>query len=175
MNTIRKKQIVVLSLVLLIIVAAYLQYNFNQRVPESEESTPIGAAIYVDDTMPDTNAIEVGSFFNEAKLEREISLSKNTDALKAIANDDSISQDLRDKAYDRMINLIDLSEKKMKLEIMIKEKGFSDVLVEFAEDGSVDVIVKADKLTQSLVAQISDVVSRQANVTLDLIHIKNKL
>ena len=60
------------------------------------------------------------------------------------------------------MQIIENSEKEMRIETLIKEKGYKDVVVLFGSDGSVDVVVKAPSLTSVQVAQIADIASRHA-------------
>jgi len=71
-----------------------------------------------------------------------------------------------------MIALVENADKEMRIETLIKEKGFSDAVALFADDGSIDIIVKAPSLTTAQTAQIADIVSRQAKVAIVDIHIK---
>jgi len=57
---------------------------------------------------------------------------------------------------------------------MKKNKGFSDVVVVFGDDGSVDVVVKAPSISSVEVAQIAEITSRQAGVDISDVHVSNK-
>ena len=73
-----------------------------------------------------------------------------------------------------MMALIDIADKEMKIEALIKKEGFEDVIAFFADDGSIDIIVKAPSLSQAQVSQITDIVTRHAGVELDKITVKQK-
>jgi stage III sporulation protein AH len=59
------------------------------------------------------------------------------------------------------------------VENLIKAKGFEEALV-FITDHSVHVIVETEKLTDSDMAKILDIVVRETNTPLDNIKILNK-
>jgi len=191
MMVFKRRQIVVLSLILMIVIAGYLQYSYKKGsvAVSGKDSGKLGEAVYVENNdlasqtqnaSNDGKAEKTSSstkqgndFFAQAKLDREITRSKDTNALKDITNDANADKEMKSKAYDQMMKIVSNSEKELRIETLVKEKGFSDVVAVFAEDGSVDIIVKSQSLTSAQAAQISDIVSRQANVDLDKIHIRN--
>ncbi len=191
----KRKQIVVLALILMIVVAGYLQYSYKQgSTSASKENGKLGEAVYVDNQLdngaigqvdnaikeekatPDKGAAAsklANDFFAQAKIDKEMSRSKSNDSLKAVTEDLSASKETREDAYNRMMDLVARADKEMRIETLIKEKGFSDAVALFADDGSIDIIVKTSSLTTAQTAQISDLVSRQAKVAIGDIHIKN--
>lgn len=202
MMVFKRKQIVVLSLVLMIVVAGYLQYSYKKSsvTVGGNDNSKIGEAVYVESNDPtakdqkdqkdqkdktnqnkkDTKASSISAskqandFFAQAKLDKEVTRSKEEDSLKAITEDTKVTKEAKAKAYDQMVKMIGNSEKEMKVETLVKKMGFSDVVALFGDDGSLDIVVKSQTLTSSQVAQITDIASRQANVSdLDKIHIKN--
>lgn len=193
----RKRQVVALMLIILVIVAGYFQYTYKkQGIADNErDSGKLGEAVYVeldnnDLTQQPANEVsqqnnlaqdeavtaskEAEDYFAQTKLDKEISRSRDADEFMKIVEDENASAEIKEEAYNKMMALIDLSDKEMRIEALIKKQGFKDVIVLFADDGSVDVVVKAPNLTEAQVAQISDIVSRQANVSVDKIVVKNK-
>jgi len=197
----QKKQIVVLSLVILIVIAGYLQYSYKKSSTASNdsESGKLGEAVYVDNNLTDEEIAEnnsseknnekkgkedkkaetqasqeVEEFFIQTKLSREASVSKSTDSLKAITEDVNASEEVKAQAYEKLIALAQRAEMEAKIEALIADAGFEEALVLFSEDGGMDIIVKTPTLTSQDVAKIADVASRHANVSLDKIYIKNK-
>ncbi|HHV60448.1 MAG TPA: SpoIIIAH-like family protein [Clostridiaceae bacterium] len=193
MMVFKRKQVVVLSLVIMILVAGYLQYSYkksSEAINDEKENGRLGEAVYVSDegyiSMGDgedtqgnnlntniTASQEANNYFAQARLEREITRSKNTDVLNSIAQDASASQETRDNAYLQMIKMVDMAECEMKIESLLEERGFADAIVFFG-DNNVDVIVKAPSLTEAQVAQISEIVRRQADVDYTQITVRNK-
>lgn len=186
MMVLKRKQIVVLSLVLMIVVAGYLQYTYRQSsISISEkENGKLGEAVYVDnhDAEASTDgkngevvsaSKQANDFFAQARLEKDTARGKDQEALSAIKDDTTVAKEIRTKAQENYIKMVENSQKEAQIESLIKKNNFSDVVVYFGEDGSVDVIVKAPNLTSAQVAQISDIVSRQANVEIPKIKIDN--
>ena len=188
MMVFKKRQIVVLSLILMIVVAAYLQYNYKKNSDSADNSNngKLGEAVYVDnaDAAGQWDAGEkalkslsaskqANDFFAQVKLEKETARSKGEESLAGITNDGNASKEVKNEAYQQMMKIIGNSDKEMRMENLIKEKGFEDAVTFFADDGSIDVVVKAPSLTSAQTAQIADIVSRQAGVSMDKIHIRN--
>jgi len=195
MMVFKRRQVVVLSLVLMIVIAGYLQYSYKRSSTSvsGKDTGKLGEAVYVDNNGDSqeseetaqskmqsdgtSNAIsaskQTNDYFAQTKLERETAVGKDRESLQTIAQDANADKDVKAKAYDQMMALVDKSQKEMRIESLVKEKGYSDVIALFGEDGSLDIIVKAPNLTSSQVAQITDAASRQANVEINKIHIKN--
>ncbi len=185
MMVFRKKQIVVLTLIIMIIAAGYLQYSYKKSSSSDEASRKAGEAVYVDNTggigeniiADEENKVvkaskEANEFFAEAKINKEITRSRNADQLTKIFEDRNVSEEIREQAYEKMMTMLSNAEKEMKVENLIKQKGYEDVFALIGDDGSIDVIVKAPSLNAAQVAQIADIVSRQANVEMKNIKIK---
>lgn len=190
MNFLKRKQIIVLSLVLMLLVAGYLQYNYNKSSQYSEDdSAQIGDAVYVDnqdasdkenidtaaagDEEKTATASKEANTFAQAKMDRDVTRDKDIETMKSIYQDDMASKDAKSKAYEKMMKIVETSQKETNIETLIKEKGFNDVVALFSDDGSVDVVVKAPAISKADWAKIADIVSRQGNVPFDKIVIKN--
>lgn len=194
MMVFKRKQIIVLALILMIVVAGYLQYSYKQgSTSASSDNGKLGEAVYVDNQLEDQGSDQstlsknedkkdkktevsasklANDFFAQAKIDKEMSRSKSNDSLKGIIEDSNASKEIKAEAYDKMMALVDNADKEMRIETLIKEKGFSDAVALFADDGSIDIIVKTPSLSIAQTAQISDIVSRQAKVQIEDIHIK---
>ncbi|HOM01344.1 MAG TPA: SpoIIIAH-like family protein [Acetivibrio sp.] len=214
MMVLKRKQIVVLSLILMIVVAGYLQYSYNKSgmsvndsddisVSEFDDETErLGEALYVDNTMvlddekkddkkeekreedkkekskQENKAVqaskEANEFFAQAKMDKDVTRARDREELEKITNDENATEEQKAQAYEKMLTLLDNSDKEMRIETLIKNKGFSDVVVFFGDDGSVDVVVKAPSISSVEVAQIAEIASRQAGVDISDVHVSNK-
>jgi len=202
MMVFKRKQIVVLSLVLMIVVAGYLQYSYKKSSVsmDDKENGKLGESVYVDnkvdsnvdsnvDSAADSNVNDIvnskkaveekaaskqaNDYFAQAKLDRDLTISKNSDALKVIIEDVNASEDIKAQAYEQMLNIVDESQNEMKIETLVEEKMLNDVIALFGDDGSLDIVVKSSSLTAAQIVQISDIASRQANIDIEKIHVRN--
>jgi len=191
MMVFKRKQIVVLALVLMIVIAGYLQYSYKKSSISAGDSDKgrLGEAVYVDsgdsvqgiedkkeDKAPKDKAASKMAidYFAQAKLEREAVRSEDREILKAITEDENADSEAKAQAYDQMMDIVAVSEKEMKIETLVKKAGFEDVIAMFGDDGSLDIVVRSPSLTSAQVAQIADIASRQAKIDIDKIHISNK-
>ncbi|NLU51871.1 MAG: SpoIIIAH-like family protein [Clostridiaceae bacterium] len=196
----KRKQIIVLGLVLVIITVGILQYYYGgegeyfsgndlqttsllDALGKNYEDIP-GAAVYVNNSGVeniDSETIEqttaASGYFAEARLERDKARSKQKEELKAIldgTNDAVAASSLTvGEAQEKLLDVIRRSEAEATIETLIKQRGFEDALALMSETGNVDVIVKADSLSAAEVANISDIVVRHANVEMKDITVKN--
>lgn len=181
MKFLKRKQIIVLSLVLMLVIAGYLQYSYNKSSQFSEEdSAQIGDAVFVDNlevTASDaektvTASKDVNNYFAQTKMDRDVVRGKDIETMKSISDDQLASKEARAKAQDEMMKMVDTTQKEINIENLIKGKGFSDAIALFADDGSIDIIVKAPAISMSDAAKIADIAIRQGNVTFDKVVIK---
>lgn len=185
MKFLQRKQIIVLSLVLMLVIAGYLQYIYNQSSQFSEEdSAQVGDAVYVDnldvsdgdvannDLKTATASKEANSYFAQAKMDREVVRDEDIETMKGITDDQLASKEAKIKAQEKVTKILETSKKESNIETLIKSKGFSDVIALFADDGSIDIVVKAPAISKSDAAKIADIVIRQGNVPFDKIVIK---
>ncbi len=186
MKFLKRKQIIVLSLVLMLVIAGYLQYSYNKSSQFSEEdSGQIGDAVFVDnqDVNDDSAAVddtektvtaskEANNYFAQTKMDRDVVRGKDIEIMKSITDDQSASKEQKTEAQAKMMKIVETSQKELNIENLIKGKGFSDVVALFGDDGSVDIVVKAPAISKADTAKIVDIVTRQANVSLDKIVIK---
>jgi len=187
---INKKQILVIALVLVIITAGVLQYTYGRSGFSSRKDGEerLGEAVYVDNVNGGTaetgNDMAAGSdnipakseaddFFVQAKLDRETIRSRQKEELQEITELKDAPKESVAKAHEEYLALIKRSEIEATIESLIRQRGFEDVVAILGTNGSVDLIVKADNLSQDQTAQISDIVVRHTGVGMDAIHIRN--
>ena len=84
-----------------------------------------------------------------------------------------MDKDISAKAQEEYLDLVKRSEVEATIESLVKQRGIEDVVVIFRSTGTIDLVVKADSLSQSEAAQISDIVIRHSGVDMEDIHIKN--
>lgn len=191
MMVFKRKQIVILALVLMIVVAGYLQYSYRQGSTSANTDGTLGEAVYVDNEIANegldgtedvaenentqlnvTASKMANDYFVQAKMDREQSRSENTESLKAIADDDNSNDEIKAEAQSKIITLSENADKEMRIETLINKMGFDDTFVLFADNGSVDIVIKTPSLTTSQTAQITDIVTRQGDVDVGDIHIR---
>lgn len=184
----KRKQIVILALILMIVVAGYLQYSYRQGSESADAEGKLGEAVYVDNEIYNEGleGLEYGQeentnvsaskmaddYFVQAKMDKELGRSKSSETLKAIAEDINASEEVRNEAHSKIMAMAANAEKEMRIETLINKMGFDDSFVLFSDNGSVDIVIKTPALSTSQTAQITDIVTRQGGVAVEDIHIK---
>jgi stage III sporulation protein AH len=197
----KRKQIIILGLVLVIISVGILQYNYG-KVGDSSEVNGLedlaliegaeldeipGAAVYVNNGTEDVTtealdqaqqAQQATGFFAEARMERDKARSKQKEELKSVAEatDETVSASstlTSAEAQEQLVAVIRRCEAESTIETLVKQRGFEDALAYMSDTGYIDVIVKAESLSSKDVAQISDIIVRHADVTMENITVKN--
>lgn len=102
----------------------------------------------------------VEAFIAERKSVRELEVLQ----LNAVAADEDADSAVRAQALSRLIRLTDNMEKETTLEGILRMRGFEDAVVTVHTD-SVNVVVRADELTQSESAIILELVMRETGQT----------
>lgn len=187
-RTIKKNQVIITALAVMIAVAGYINYSGNlQNILNNKNSKTVSAEeniqdIQSNDMDPDADSIvEPGtavltsskvtsSIITEAKLNREQIRAKNKESLFEIVNNEALSESAKANAVQQISALADAAEKEMAAELLLEAKGFADSVVSIV-DNSADVVINRTSLTETEKAQIEDIVKRKANISADKITI----
>lgn len=192
---IKKNQIIVFVLALLLITVGYLgvgqqseeliQIASNQ-VMEKDENETLGDATFVNGSalVPNeteimqtsknsTNSNEMNEYFTTSKLERENMYSQTLASYQKIIDSAEITAEQKTIAQNEIIKLNNERNAIMIIENLIKTKGFRDVVI-FINNNNINVIVQAEALSTEAVAQIQNIVSRELNIDINNIHITVK-
>lgn len=176
----KRNQIVIVSLIVVILCAGYLNFKYNNaKLTSTTGDTPIGTAYFVDNSKnQNSEAIENApvakvnaDYFVVTRAEKERTRDEQKDMLKDIINNKNVSNDAKSKAQDELIRISKNAEKEMIIEGILKGKGFADILA-FINDNKVDIIIKDEGDTlPSQKAMILDVVMRETGASADNIKI----
>ena len=128
----------------------------------AKDSEP-GEAVFV-------NTSNDSSYFIQAKLDREQARAKEKDILTEMLNNNNVEQTKKSECANAMLEIQQRIEKETASEAMIESKGFDEVYVRI-DDETVDVVVNKEKLTDSEIAQIEDIIKRKTGVSADKIRI----
>lgn len=116
------------------------------------------------------NAAGTVDFIVEAKLAREEIRANSKQTLMEIVNNESLSEEEKSSAVEKIVELTEHAEKESAAESMIQAKGYKNVAVTIHED-RVDVMIVADSLDNAARAQIEEIVKSKAGVSADQITI----
>lgn len=190
MKRVKKNQVIITVLAIMIAVAGYINYagNISDIISVSSKSDSKVVNTSTDDTIftdeePDDNSLEEpgsviltsgqgvsSSVISEAKLNREQIRAKNTENLTNIVNDTAIDKASKTAAINELAKIAEYSEKEVAIELLLEAKGFNDVVASVSED-SVDIVINQQTLENGQKAQIEDIAKRKTGVTSDKITI----
>ena len=178
MFSIKRKTIIMASLVVLLVIAGYLNVRFGDKADGGTEAsntadnggivltqttgegdtTSVNANV---DTAEDASDAAVSaSYYATFKTEREASRNQQIEYLDGIIADSNTDAETLKQAQNQKLELTESMEKEVTVEGLLKAKGFDDAVVTIHE-GSVNVVVKDGELTDAKVAQILDIVCRE--------------
>ena len=103
---------------------------------------------------------QVSEYVAGARMEREQTHSKTKESLNEIINSNSVSEDAKKEAVDKLTELADIMEKESATEQLLSSKGFENAVVSIGEN-SVDVVLNYEELSSADRAQIEDIVTRK--------------
>lgn len=108
-------------------------------------------------------AADGADYFAEYRIERERTRGALGDRLREVMASEGASPEVRQEAAAQYLELGRRAALESQAESLVRARGFRDVIVHLAE-GSAQVVVKTESLSQQQVAQIIDTVSRITGV-----------
>ncbi len=140
----------------------------SQSVIES----PDGDLEPTDSDMPGEAVLTSGTMnvnsITAVKLKREQSKSLKKTSLMEIINSNSVTEEQKQDAINELLEVNTVSGKEAEAELLLEAKGFKDVVVSIT-NGSVDVVVNENNLSDVDRAQIEDIVKRKTEISADKI------
>ena len=174
MMVLKKKEVVATALVVLIGVAGYLNWSYQDtiRVTDGgsylEEAKKLGEAEYVstdktdvpvDDEEAEETAAEA-SYFTEAKMSKENSRSKALEILNQTATNENFDSEVRKQAQNKIISIAENTEKEAIIENVARAKGYKDISV-YIDGESVEIIVKKKDFSAEDVKTLKEIVTSE--------------
>ena len=187
----KKNQVIITSLAVLIAVAGYLNFadvDLGLKNKEASADSSIledvnydltdetalldenGADSILTDVQDQTTSTPgeavltaVSDFAAQAKLSREQIRSQNKADLQAIINNQDLGDDQKQEAVSTLVSMADLTEKESAAELLLEAKGFTNVIVNLTGE-TADVVVPEADLTDAKRAQIEDIVKRKTGI-----------
>lgn len=164
MMVLRKKTIVILTLVILIVAAGYVSTKYGKVIKVNNEKDKASQTETINEDTAATNNAAAAAYFIDVKLGRESQRSVDKQTLMELIDNENVSKEAKKKAEEDYLSLVDFSEKEMIVEALIKAKGLEDAVVFLTKD-SANVTVKAKEVKADLVNQIKNIVCKESGLT----------
>ena len=169
----KKNQVIITSLAVLIAVAGYLNFADVDLGLKNKEASADSSSILedVDYDLTDETALldengadsSLTDVQDQTTLSREQIRSQNKADLQAIINNQDLGDDQKQEAVSTMVSMADLTEKESAAELLLEAKGFENVIVNLTGE-TADVVVPEADLTDAKRAQIEDIVKRKTGI-----------
>lgn len=198
----KKSQIIISIIALMLITAGYFNYIDNMEsietasnnISEVDEFAAIGDAKLVDaeaELEPEPESHEeinnenkneeivsmgtenIEDYFASSRLERNTIYSEMISTYERMIENPNVSETQKGIATNEIYAINSTKNAIMICENLIKNKGFEDVII-FSNNNSINVIVKATSLQTQAIAQIQNIISRELNAEIQNIHISYK-
>ena len=193
---IHKNQVVIATLAVLIAIAGYISYDksdidlaklsqetnaedkkdkdttvWDELVWDEENTEIVSDAedeLNPGESVLTGNIINVTDYAVAVKLNREQIRATNKEMLSEIINNEQLSEEAKQEAINKMVELTDIAEKEANAEMLLEGKGFTNVVVSISEN-SCDVVLDMGEITDAKRAQVEDIVKRKTGVSADKI------
>lgn len=184
----KRKQIILLALVLALGSAIYLNWRFacpREFAPENTATSTkeLGQAQFVSNTVggakteknseneqKNNKDTKNQDYFNKTRAERKKARDEATENIKEILEDVKSTQETKAEAVKKATEIAQKIEEEANIEGLIKAKGFKDCLA-FIQNDECSVVIGGQKLTESLATQIKDIVCSQGKIAVDKVKI----
>lgn len=152
MFKISRKTMIIAAMILLLVITGYLNWRYTSA--KNQDNTQI--------ENQDGDDVTTGNFFTDFRTERQSNREAEITYLDSVINNENTDADTLADAQQMKLEIVANMEMETTIEGLLRAKGFEDVAVTISSE-SVNVVVKDPQLTQSKVAQVLDVVQREAS------------
>lgn len=125
------------------------------------------------DTMQSNSESSNDNYFSDLKMERNQMYSKSIETYQKIIDSKEVAGEQKSIAIQEIQKITDLQNGIQIAEELIKLKGFEDVVI-YSSNEKISVTVRVAVLSDSQVAQIQNIVSKELNTEISNITISNK-
>lgn len=189
-SVIKKNQILTWSVIVMLLVAGFLNYKNDPNKVYDVEVTGImdenlGDAVFVDSSNLVTNIDGIvdnvedkdvkttsAEYFSSNRIARNNSYAEQLETYENILKDSSISDEQKTFAQNEIKRINDEKNAVIISENLIKLKGIEEVSV-LINKGSVNVVVLDSSLDEAKVAQIQNIIQNELGVEAENIHINS--
>lgn len=165
---IRKKQIILAGLVVVLSVAVYLNWQFSDNNLSYNGDSD---NVYGETEQTSVEITETGeAYFAQARLNRQKNRDNMLESVQTMLADTSITQAQRQQITQKAAEITELSKAETTIEELVKAKGFSEC-VAFIDGETASVVVATNGLSQEQAAQIFDIVLSKTKINSENINI----
>lgn len=166
MMVVKKKQLVIAALAVIIGTAGYLNAGRNTDTEAGQKY--LGEAQLVNSS--ETENAEGTDFFSQARIDREAGRSRSIETFNAVLQNENADSSAKASAEQGVLELAQNTETETAVENLLRAKGFEDAVC-YINNGMANVVVKTEVLDSAGAAQISEIVTQQSGIPQEKIKI----
>lgn len=183
-KVLKRNQVIITALVIMIAVAGYINYISNIDPSRKGVAAVNNDNVYdiysMDGEMDENSLIEPGTaimtsgdvakaeVISQVKLNREQIRATNKENLYQIIDNESLDEASKQIAINEVVKISEIAEKELAAELLLEAKGYGDCIVTIVDD-NVDVVVNVAELSDTERIQIEDIVKRKTSSSADKI------
>ena len=170
--------VALMSFIFMVTIAGYINYRYN---PEREKN--LGQTVYVstnDDSVKiyeeekeNEKEIKPISTIEKYKTDRENMYIELANNYKQVINNENTSQEMIDMYQEKINNLLEEKNKIMMTENIIKSRGIKECVIVITDKNKASVILDSENLDESIIAQITDTIMQNFELSANDISIEN--
>lgn len=175
--SILKRNIVIVTVLLLVCAAVYLNWSYNNSWGEADSAMVKAEDEAMAAASKNDLVTEVSDYFAEARLTRQTSRDEALTLLQTAAAGEGASQETIDSAMNAIAAMATWSMQESQIENLLIAKDFDECVVYMTESGvTVAVPAPAEGLSDAAVARITETITSETdyNATqINVIEIRN--
>ena len=169
----RRKEIIAAAFVVLIGMAGYLNWSYQDtvRVKDGESYIEAGKKlgeaqlVSTDSEEPPSEESSAPSddYFENAKLEKQTARAKSLEILNETAVNESFDDEIRKQAQEQILNIASMNEKEAAIENIAKAKGYHNICV-FINEDTVNITVKHENFSEADAVKLREIAQEQIKI-----------
>ena len=161
MVVLKRKQMVLVALIVMVAIAGYLNTRFGKDeeilTTTASKTETLGEARYVAGTDVKSET------FTNARLQRELARSQAVELLKGIMSDSNASVEAKADAEKSIAAIARYIQDESVIENLIIAKGYKDAVV-YLDNGEANVTVKTNVLNPQDVVRIAEIITSKSGI-----------
>lgn len=167
MNMTRKLMTLTLLLVTLVAVWWLVDLNGEMINVVSPEQPAVPSVVNDPQPLPENwDLDQFKAFFVEYRLQRDRVRASEVEMLNQMIDNPNISPEGKKQAEEQLLTLIEVMEKELLVENMLKAQGYKDAVF-FYRGTIANVVVQAESLNEQEFMQIAEMVSSTTGVAME--------
>lgn len=162
----KQRGIVIISLVMCLVILGSANYIYTRNntkapeIPDGSDSVTVnpgndgnveGEGDQATDAQPQQD------YFESYRANRQSIRDMEMKYVQTISGNDNADAEVKKEAEARLLSIAALMEQELKLENLIKAKGFEDAIA-FVEDGAISIVIKAKEINGNEATKILKIV-----------------